>query len=90
MSFMHAISTTREGKCTTFRVVGDLSGNSVVQLAKSWHKIACDPRQTFRVDLCAARRIDDEGKHLLCEMFGNGIELIVPVRNRARRILLCM
>lgn len=83
---MQAVSTTCDGKCTTFRISGDLSGDAVAQLENLWRNAPHQPRQVISVDLRRAQRIDEQGKHLLCEMFGNGIELVVPVRNRKKRL----
>lgn len=83
---MQAISMTSDGTHKTFHIVGDLSGDSVTQLEKLWRDACREPRHTIRIDLRQAQRIAEEGRHLLCEIFGtNGTELIVPVRNRARR-----
>lgn len=81
---MQVITANQEGNCTTFRVAGDLAGESVTELEKCWRKVAHQNPRNLRIDLCHAQQIDDSGKHLLCEMFGAGIEIMVPIRNKEK------
>jgi ABC-type transporter Mla MlaB component len=81
---MFAIKTDYDGRCSTFRIDGDLAGESVTELAKCWLRQTIRQTPSIRIDLRRTKHIDDAGKHLLCEMFGNGIELVVPVRNPER------
>ncbi len=79
---MGFVTAKQTGRCTTFQVIGNLAGELVTDLEKRWHLATGKKQQAMRIDLRAAKQIDESGKHLLCEMFGEGIELVVPVRNR--------
>jgi len=82
---MHSVSTTHSGNCTTFRISGDLRGGSVLELERSWRKESRLCPKSMCIDLRSVREIDDSGKRLLCEMFGTGMEILIPVRNREKK-----
>ena len=83
---MQGISTNHDGNCTTFRVVGNLRGDSVLELERSWRKEARQGQKSMCIDLRSVREIDDAGKQLLCEMFGMGMDILIPVRNPEKKI----
>lgn len=82
---MQVVTAHQEGNCTTFRVVGDLAGESVSELERCWRKVADQYPRNLRIDLCHTQQIDASGKRLLSEMFGAGIEIMVPVRNHEKQ-----
>jgi hypothetical protein len=70
---MLKITTRTEAERTTLDLEGQLTGPWVKELEASWR--ACFDRPV-NVLLCAVTFIDDNGKHLLAEMYQQGAELV--------------
>ena len=79
---MSRIKCKTLGSETTVQIVGDLNGETVLELERYWRK-ARTAGTTIQLDLCAVQEIDDAGKTLLTYMFGNGVELVIGARKRS-------
>jgi hypothetical protein len=64
---------------TTIRVEGVFTAESARRLESLWHQHRASG-EDFRLDLCDAYKIDDEGKRLIGEMFADGVEIVVRSR----------
>ena len=73
---MSCIKTKSFGNETTIQVTGNLGGEAVFELDRSWRR-ARSAGSAIQLDLCSVKEIDDAGKTLLTRMFGNGVELVV-------------
>ena len=83
---MQVVSTDHSGREITFRIKGDLKGEAVAELERLWRKeLGGQSPKSMCIDLRCAREIDPPGRRVLCEMFGTGIEIRVPVRRREKQ-----
>jgi len=82
---MQVVSTDHSGREITFRIKGDLKGEAVAELERLWREELGGQSKSMCIDLRCAREIDPPGRRGLCEMFGTGIEIRVPVRRREKQ-----
>lgn len=65
------------GEHIVFRVEGKIKGPWVIELERCWRSTSSRAiGKTFGVDLDGVDFVDDQGKALLTEMAGAGVELI--------------
>ena len=58
-----------------FELEGKLAGPWVAELEECWRKAAISDRPV-RLMLCRVTFVDQHGKHLLAEMYREGVELV--------------
>lgn len=76
------VSKEVNGDVVTFRVQGSLTGASVSHLEQFWRKARGN--KECQVDLRAACEIDGQGRSLICEMFADGVELVIGTQRPTR------
>lgn len=83
---MNRISTNHTGSRTIFRIEGDLRGESVLELERSWRKESKQSPRSMCIDLRSAGKIGNAGRILLNEMFGTRIEVLIPIKHRENKV----
>ncbi len=79
---MAVVSKEVNGDLVTLRVMGSLTGASVMQLERFWRRSA--EKKQCQIDLRLAHEIDAQGRVLISEMFASGVELVVGSHGPAR------
>ncbi len=76
------VSKEVNGDLVTLRVMGSLTGASVVELERFWRRSSA--KKQCQVDLRLAHEIDAQGRVLISEMFASGVELVVGAQRPTR------